>query len=179
MSDAVRSSTPAGLNKVAVAVGSNLGDRMSHVAFAVERLHALLSSLTVSSWRETAPVGVAVGQPPFINGVVLGRTHQTPHDLLNVLMRIERERGRERPHTGAPRTLDLDLILYGDTVIDEPNLRVPHPRFRERLFVLEPLAEVAADWVDPETGRRVGELLRELRTKNEERRTEQRTKNAN
>ena len=81
--------------------------------------------------------------------------------LLDTLLAIERDLGRERPFPGAPRTLDLDLILYGDAVIDEaPSLIVPHPRFRERRFVLEPLAEIAPDWRDPVTGQTVEELLR-------------------
>jgi len=157
---------------VAIALGSNLGERRAHLSFAVDRLHRVLSDVHVSSWYETAPVGVAP-QPKFLNGVVIGRvSHTSPRELLNLLLDIERERGRVRPHPGAPRTLDLDLILYGNVVMREPGLRIPHPRYRERRFVLEPLAEVAADWTDPETGRRVGELLAELRTKNEERRTE-------
>lgn len=126
----------------------------------------MLTDVRVSSWRETAPVGVQP-QPSFLNGVVTGLVSQpSPRVLLTTLLDIERERGRERPNIGAPRTLDLDLVLFGDAVVDEPGLRIPHPRFRERLFVLEPLAEVAGDWVDPETGRKVGELLDELRTKN-------------
>ncbi len=150
---------------VAIALGSNLGDRQSHLAFAVRRLSSMLTNVRVSSWRETAPVGVQP-QPSFLNGVVTGLVSQpSPRVLLTTLLDIERERGRERPNIGAPRTLDLDLVLFGDEVVDEPGLRVPHPRFRERLFVLEPLAEVARDWVDPETGRKVGELLDELRTK--------------
>jgi 2-amino-4-hydroxy-6-hydroxymethyldihydropteridine diphosphokinase len=126
----------------------------------------MLTNVRVSSWRETAPVGVQP-QPSFLNGVVTGLVSQpSPRVLLTTLLDIERERGRERPNVGAPRTLDLDLVLFGDAVVDEPGLRVPHPRFRERLFVLEPLAEVAGDWVDPETGREVRALLDELRTKN-------------
>jgi len=83
--------------------------------------------------------------------------------LLDTLLAIERDLGRERPFAGAPRTLDLDLILYGETVLDEaPSLIVPHPRFRERRFVLEPLSEIAPDWRDPVTGRTVEELLRNL-----------------
>jgi 2-amino-4-hydroxy-6-hydroxymethyldihydropteridine diphosphokinase len=82
--------------------------------------------------------------------------------LLSELLRIEQTLGRERPYPGAPRTIDLDLILFDGAVIDEPDLTVPHPRFRERAFVLEPLAEIASDWIDPVTGKTVGELLRDL-----------------
>jgi 2-amino-4-hydroxy-6-hydroxymethyldihydropteridine diphosphokinase len=76
---------------------------------------------------------------------------------------IERRFGRERPYERAPRTLDLDLILYGDQIINTPSLIVPHPRFRERLFVLEPLAEIAAEWIDPVTGKTISQLLNGLR----------------
>jgi 2-amino-4-hydroxy-6-hydroxymethyldihydropteridine diphosphokinase len=146
------------LNKVAIAAGSNLGDRLSHLAYAVERLSSVLTDLTVSPWYETTPVGVGP-QPPFLNGAIVGRTRLSPRALLDTILGFERERGRTRPHPGAPRTLDLDLIFYGDLVIDEPGLRVPHPRFRQRLFVLEPLADVAGDWIDPETGLSVSTLL--------------------
>lgn len=97
-----------------------------------------------------------------------GLTSLTPGALLRELLAIERERGRERPHPGAPRTLDLDLILYDGAVVDEPGVCVPHPRFRERLFVLEPLSEIAPDWVDPVTGRTVEEILSALRAEPEQ-----------
>ena len=135
---------------VAIALGSNLGDRVAHLQYAVTRLSAVLSSIEVSRWYETEPVGTAP-QPRFLNGAVVGETALPARQLLDTLLAIERERGRERPFPGAARTLDLDLVLFGDQVIDEPGLVVPHPRFRERRFVLEPLAEVAPDLVDPVT----------------------------
>lgn len=150
------------MNRVAVALGSNLGDRPAHLAFAVHRLRQYLADVRTSSWHDTAPVGVAP-QPDFLNGALTGLTTLTPRALLMTLLAIEWERGRQRPHAGAPRTLDLDLILYGGEVVDEPGVRVPHPRFRKRLFVLEPLAEIAGDWIDPESGRSVADLLQAAR----------------
>ena len=92
----------------------------------------------------------------------MGETSLTARALLDRLLDIEREDGRERPSPGAPRTLDLDLILYGSARVDEPGLVVPHPRFRERLFVLEPLAELEPGWVDPVSGAAVSALLRRV-----------------
>jgi 2-amino-4-hydroxy-6-hydroxymethyldihydropteridine diphosphokinase len=143
---------------VAIALGSNLGDRHRHLEFAIERLSQHLAGLRISTIRETEPVGVPGPQPPYLNAVVVGETVLEPEPLLEVLMAIERARGRRRPAALAPRTLDLDLILFGDRVIDRPGLAVPHPRFRERRFVLEPLAELAPDWRDPVTGKTVGEI---------------------
>jgi 2-amino-4-hydroxy-6-hydroxymethyldihydropteridine diphosphokinase len=148
--------------RVAIALGSNLGDRASHLSCAVERLRQLLGELHVSSYFETEPVGVGP-QPTFLNAAVTAETSLAARELLTRLLAIEKEHGRERPQPGAARTLDLDLILYGDEVIDEPELQVPHPRFRERRFVLEPLAAIASDWRDPVTGATVGELLEVLR----------------
>jgi 2-amino-4-hydroxy-6-hydroxymethyldihydropteridine diphosphokinase len=148
---------------VAVALGSNLGDRNSHLDYAASRLRSLLADLRLSGCYETDPVDVQGAQPRFLNAAAVGSTDVSAQDLLRALLSIEAERGRERPHPGAARTLDLDLILYGTLVLNEPGLVVPHPRFRERRFVLEPLAEIAPDLVDPVTGSTVGELLRNER----------------
>ena len=145
------------MNRAAIALGSNVGDREAHLAAAVQGLGALLSDVRVSRWHDTAPVDVPP-QSNFLNGAVVGVTSLPPKALLDSLLALEWRQGRQRPYAGAPRTLDLDLILYGGEVIDEPGLQVPHPRFRERPFVLEPLSEIAPDWVDPVTGLTVSEL---------------------
>ena len=108
---------------------------------------------------ETDPVDVPGSQPMFLNAAATGESDLTARGVLDALLSVEQQLGRERPYVGAPRTIDLDLILYGDSVINAPGLTVPHPRFRERRFVLEPLAEIAADWVDPVTGKTIRELL--------------------
>ena len=150
------------MTKVAIALGSNLGDRELTLRGALDLLAGSIHDLHASTFRETDPVGVGA-QPRFLNGAAVGETSLEPAALLTTLLGIEQEFGRERPHEGAPRTLDLDLILFGDAVIAEPGLEVPHPRFRERRFVLEPLAEIASEWRDPVTGLTVGELLARLK----------------
>ena len=148
---------------VAIALGSNLGDRRAHLDWAVARLSEYLQNLNASTVIETDPVGVDDEQPPYFNAVIVGETDLAPRHLMQLLLTIEEERGRRRPSLRAARTLDLDLILYGDRVIDEPWLQVPHPRFRERAFVLGPLAEVAPSMIDPISGKRAEELLAALR----------------
>ena len=149
--------------KAAIAIGSNLGDRRAAIAFAAERLRRVIDSLTISDPVETEPEGVGLqAQPPYLNAVAIGETALGARALLDALLEIERDYGRERPYPNAPRTLDLDLILLGDTRESSPGLDVPHPRFRERFFVLGPLAEVAPEMVDPVTGLRVWELLTRL-----------------
>jgi 2-amino-4-hydroxy-6-hydroxymethyldihydropteridine diphosphokinase len=128
--------------RVAIALGSNLGDRERHLRTAAERVAAFVRHLRLSSFHDTAPVGVG-DQPRFLNAAAVGATGLAPRALLDALLAVEHDLGRERPYPGAPRTIDLDLLLYDDAVIEEPGLVIPHPRFRERLFVLAPLAEVA------------------------------------
>jgi len=129
-----------------VALGSNLGDREGTLRAAVDALAATtgIEVVALSRLLDTAPVG-NVDQPRFLNGAVALETELSARELLDVLLAIEQRFGRERegvPPQG-PRTLDLDLLVYGDAEIDEPELRVPHPRLHERAFVLKPLAEIA------------------------------------
>jgi 2-amino-4-hydroxy-6-hydroxymethyldihydropteridine diphosphokinase len=151
------------LQRVAIALGSNLGDRRAALAFAADRLAALLDNSVLSDIIETDPVGEGLeDQPLYLNAAVVGETSLDARALLDALRQIEADYGRTRPFPGAARTLDLDLVLFGDSLVSEPGLEVPHPRFRERFFVLGPLAEIAPDMRDPLTGLKVWELLRAL-----------------
>jgi 2-amino-4-hydroxy-6-hydroxymethyldihydropteridine diphosphokinase len=144
--------------RVAISLGSNLGDRKAHLEYAVDALALDLSGIKASAIVETAPQDVGDEHGPFLNACIVGTTQLTARDLLNRLFEIEDDRGRQRPYPLAPRTLDLDLILYGDAVISEDGLVVPHPHFRVRSFVLNPLNEIAPDMRDPVTGRTIQEL---------------------
>ena len=141
--------------KAFVGLGSNLGEREVTLRAAIGRLRGLpdVEVIQVSSFRDTEPVG-PVDQPRFLNGAVELETGLTPRALLGALLELERAFGRDRsagPLHG-PRTLDLDLLLYGAETIDEPLLNVPHPRLQERRFVLEPLAELDPDLEVPGEG---------------------------
>jgi 2-amino-4-hydroxy-6-hydroxymethyldihydropteridine diphosphokinase len=140
-----------------VGVGSNLGDREGTIRAAVAALPGVVA---VSELRETDPVGVTE-QPAFLNGAVALETRLSPRDLLEALLAVERDLGRERRERWGPRTIDLDLLLYGGQTIDEPGLTVPHPRLHERRFALEPLAELDPELVVPGRGT-VADLLAEL-----------------
>ena len=149
--------------RVAIALGSNLGDRRAALAFASDRLASLLTGAVLSDIIETDPAGEGLeDQPLYLNAALVGETNLDAPALLDALRQIETEYGRTRPFPGAARTLDLDLILFGEQTVIEPGLEVPHPRFRERFFVLGPLAEIAPEMRDPLSGMRVVELLREL-----------------
>jgi 2-amino-4-hydroxy-6-hydroxymethyldihydropteridine diphosphokinase len=145
--------------RVAISLGSNLGDRRAHLDYAIDALQLDLSDLVVSSFLETQPVGVGPEHGTYLNAALVGRTQLPALLLRDRLLEIEEERGRARPYAMAPRTLDLDLILYGDAIIEQDGLSVPHPRFREREFVLRPLAEIAPEMIDPVTNRTIADLL--------------------
>jgi 2-amino-4-hydroxy-6-hydroxymethyldihydropteridine diphosphokinase len=140
-----------------VGLGANLGDREATIRAALEALPGLVA---VSSLRETDPVGVT-DQPRFLNGVAAVETELSARELLDALLEIERELGRERRERWGPRTIDLDLLLFGEEQIDERGLSVPHPRLHERRFALEPLSELAPDALIPGRGR-VADVLAEL-----------------
>jgi 2-amino-4-hydroxy-6-hydroxymethyldihydropteridine diphosphokinase len=144
--------------RIFVGLGSNLGDRERNIREAVERLRKI-GAVRLSTLRDTDPVGVA-DQPNFLNAVAELSSELPARELLDRLLEIERELGRDRAKEGrwGPRTIDLDLLLYGDEVIDEPGLTLPHPRLAERRFVLEPLHELAPELVLPD-GRRIKDLL--------------------
>jgi 2-amino-4-hydroxy-6-hydroxymethyldihydropteridine diphosphokinase len=140
-----------------VGVGANVGDRVATIDAAVSALPAVVA---VSKLRETDPVGV-VDQPRFLNGAAALDTNLSARELLDVLLTIERDLGRERRERWGPRTIDLDLLLYGGETIEEPGLTVPHPRLHERRFALEPLLDLDPELAIPGRGR-VADVLAEL-----------------
>lgn len=158
--------------RAALALGSNLGDRWSLLADAVAMLRELDSAALVSSVYETAPIGGPTGQGAYLNCVVILDTDRSASALLAIAHDLEAAANRVRSVRFGPRTLDVDVLLYGDEVSDDPVLTLPHPRMYERAFVLAPLAEIAPDlvpagWIDALGGgaavaqevRRVGALL--------------------
>jgi 2-amino-4-hydroxy-6-hydroxymethyldihydropteridine diphosphokinase len=145
--------------RVAIALGSNLGD--SHVtlegALAILDQTPGIEVRRRSHWYQTAPVGPP--QPDYLNGCALLQVDLSPPELLRVLLQTEAKFGRQRRQRWGPRTLDLDLLLFDDQVMQTPDLTIPHPRMTERAFVLVPLAEIAPAWVEPVSGRAIAELL--------------------
>ena len=144
-----------------IGLGSNLGDREALLDFAVAALASTAGIVvqTVSSYFETAPIGGPSGQGPFLNAAAALETTLDPDALLNILHSIEAQAGRVRSVRWGERTLDLDVLLFGDQVINTPRLQVPHPRMTIRRFVLQPLAEIAPSVIVPTTGLTSAELL--------------------
>jgi 2-amino-4-hydroxy-6-hydroxymethyldihydropteridine diphosphokinase len=142
------------MTRAYVGLGSNLGDREHMIWGAVHMLafNPDVEVVAVSELRETDPVGY-LDQPPFLNAAAALDTELSPHALLELLLTVERELGRTRdgPRFG-PRTIDLDVLLYGDEIVEGPGLTIPHPRLHERVFALEPLAELAPGLVVPGRG---------------------------
>jgi 2-amino-4-hydroxy-6-hydroxymethyldihydropteridine diphosphokinase len=153
-----------------IGLGANLGDRLATLNRAVDRLATLGVVESVSPVYETEPVDFA-DQPAFLNAVLCLTTNCAPEKLMSSLLEIEQDLGRVRTLPNAPRTVDLDLLLYGDVLIDQPDLTVPHPRLHERAFVLVPLIDIAPDLLHPELAISVGSLLRQLGPVTDVRRT--------
>ncbi len=153
-----------------IALGSNLGDRELNLLQAVSELGRLPGCrvTALSRFYETAAVGMPPGTPQFLNAVLRLATSLPPGELLDRMLRIEQQRfGRTASPVPVSRRMDLDLLLYGQQVIREPSLTVPHPRLAERRFVLEPLVEIAPDLVEPISGCTVAQLLHRLDTINQ------------
>ena len=146
----------------AIALGSNLGDSRWILENALETL-AKTEGITPyrhSSWYRTTPIGPP--QPDYLNGCALMRVNYSPDRLLQTLLDIEQQYGRTRTQHWGPRTLDLDLLLYDNAIVHTPTLQLPHPRMRERAFVLVPLAEIAPEWSEPVSGLTIAALLQGL-----------------
>jgi 2-amino-4-hydroxy-6-hydroxymethyldihydropteridine diphosphokinase len=142
---------------VHLSLGSNLGDRQANLKDALARLKKLGEIAAVSSMYETEPVDVTA-QPWFINCVVALETEKMPKHLLTAVLRIEQEMGRRRLKKKGPRTIDIDILLFGNSMIRAQGLTVPHPSMHERRFVLEPLAEIAPELLHPVFKRTIRQL---------------------
>ena len=143
---------------VFIGLGSNLGDREVNLNKAIQLISQGLPVLATSSLYQTVPEGYG-NQPDFLNSVAHVDTDATAGELLKILGGIEMLMGRERAFTNAPRTIDLDLLFFGEAIINQPDLEVPHPRLHQRAFVLVPMAEIAPDFVHPVLHKSMKELL--------------------
>jgi 2-amino-4-hydroxy-6-hydroxymethyldihydropteridine diphosphokinase len=157
-----------------LSLGSNIGDRDAHLREAIRRLESAGKLRFVSSIYETEPVEFT-DQPQFLNRAVALETSSTPEQLMLQLLTIEKAMGRERIQKKGPRTIDLDILLFGEEVVDTPGLTIPHPAMQHRRFVLEPLAEIAPHALHPVLKRTVRELLDELPSGQSVRRMESKT----
>jgi 2-amino-4-hydroxy-6-hydroxymethyldihydropteridine diphosphokinase len=145
-------------NRVFLSLGSNVGDRGANLREALDRLRKVFKVRAVSSIYETAPVEFTL-QPDFYNLVVSIETEKTAEEVLQEILRVEQAMGRVRLQDKGPRTIDIDILLFGDQVIDSEHLTVPHPAMHERLFVLAPLAEIAPEVKHPILHKKARELV--------------------
>lgn len=148
--------------KVFIGIGSNLVDKKKNIQNAIKSVKEKCKILKASSLCETEPVAYKK-QDWFLNCAIEVGTELEPLELLDFLQSIEKKMGRVRTIKNGPRIIDLDILFYDDKIINEPNLTVPHPRLHERLFVLEPLKEIAPEFVHPVLGKRVKEICKELK----------------
>lgn len=156
-----------------IGLGSNLGDRLANLGEAVRRIldDGVVSvdrRAAVASVYETAPMDMPPECPPFLNAALRVDVRGSPRDLLSRLLEIESAMGRRRSQRAESRPIDLDLLLFGDVTVSEPDLVVPHSRMHERRFVLEPLAEIAGNLIHPATGLTISALAAQLRHVDEE-----------
>lgn len=151
--------------KAAIGLGSNIGPSRDILETALAQLAKTPGIILAShsSWYETKPIGPP--QPDYLNGCAILDVKLTPLDLLNKLLEIEAKAGRRRQQRWGPRTLDLDLLLYENLIVEEDVLTIPHPRMCERAFVLVPLAEIAGDWIEPISKKAIATLLEQVNCK--------------
>jgi 2-amino-4-hydroxy-6-hydroxymethyldihydropteridine diphosphokinase len=148
-------------NLVYLSLGSNLGDRQVQLQDALAKLAAVGRVVATSSFYETEPVEFTQ-QPWFLNCAIALETNKTPEQLMAAILRIEEEMGRRRVQKKGPRAIDIDILLFDDTIVDSKELTIPHPAMHQRRFVLEPLAEIAPELVHPVLKKTIGELLDSL-----------------